>query len=209
DLKAKRTGVIRIGCLPSVASTFLPRRIANFRKTYPGISFRLNDALGDKVIGMVRSGEVEFGITDVHSGANDLESIPLLEEQMCVLFLAGHPIESAHHIDIEELARYDLILMGHGSNARRIVDTAFAASGRMAIAACEASYMSTAVGMVQAGLGIALLPLGGVHHEIDSRFQTRVIDAPGFVRQIAIIKLKQKSLSPAAKEFVQGLHVGV
>lgn len=204
DLRALRTGLVRIGCLPSVAATWLPPRIAQFRAAHPGVSFLLQDALGDKVIAMVTSGEVEFGITDIQP-ATHIDATPLLEDSLCALFLDGHPLQRAKRLDVDVLARHDLILMAHGSNARRIVDSAFAAAGRAALAACEANYMSTAVGMVQAGLGIALLPLSGVPPGIDARLRTRVVDAPGFSRQIALVRLRGKTLSPAAAAFVAQL----
>jgi len=205
DLREKRTGTVRIGCLPSVAATFLPSRIAQFRKSHPGISFSLQDALGDKVMALVKSGDVEFGITDIQADDAALESMPLLLERMCALYLEGHPLDQAAEVGITELGRHDLILMAPGSNARRIVDTGFATQGRVAVAACEAAYMSTAIGMVQAGLGVALLPRGGVALGIDSRLRLREIAAPGFTRQIALVRLKRKTLSPAADVFIRTL----
>lgn len=207
DLRAIRAGIVRIGCLPSVAANFLPPKIAQFRVLFPGISFFLNDSLGDKVIEKVKSGEVEFGITDTHSTESELLVEPLFEENMCVLFLKSHPIQDAAVIDIEELSKHDLILMSQGTNARRIVDSAFAEQGRLPIARCEASYMSTAVGMVQAGLGVALLPVSGVQLQIDSRLQCRVLESSGFTRAIALVQQKNKSLSPAASAFIKTLRV--
>ncbi|WP_345817571.1 LysR family transcriptional regulator (plasmid) [Paraburkholderia sp. PREW-6R] len=201
DLRDVRTGIVRVGCLPSVASSYLPQKIANFRKLYPGVTFALQDALGSRVIALVKSGDVEFGITDIMPGDNDLEGVPLLKEQMCAVYSKGHPIHEAPTIDVEELARHDLILMAPGSNARRIVDLAFASEGRVAVPACEASYMSTAVGLVQAGLGVALLPTSGFNSRSDPALMVRPIMKPEFRRMIAVVRLKHKTLSPAAEAF--------
>jgi len=202
DLRGLRSGTVRIGCLPSVAATFLPPHIARFRKSYPNIYFSLRDAFGDHIISMIRSGEVEFGMTDVWQEEIDLENIPLLEEQMCVLYLHGHPIEKADKIDVEELSKHDLILMIYGSNARRVIDLAFAKQGRVATPTCEATYITTAVGMVRAQLGIALLPNGGLQRGVDPRLRIRSIDAAGFTRHIALVKLRGRSMSPAAQAFM-------
>jgi DNA-binding transcriptional LysR family regulator len=203
-VRAKRSGLVPIACLPSVASSYLPRRIADFRKKHPGIHFRVKDDLGERVVAMVKGGEVEFGIAEeVH--ASELETLPLFVEKMSVLFMKGHPIASARRIDVEELSRHSLILMAPGGHVRRIVDTAFAAAGRQAAPMCEVSYMSSAAGMVQAGLGIALLPASGFDARMDPQFKSRVIQAPGFSRSIAILKLKGRTLSPAAEAFVRSL----
>ena len=204
DLRDKRTGVVRIGALPSMAAGFLPPRIARFRKKHPGVQFLISDTLGDKVVAMVKSGEVEFGVTDIYAGSNT-ETTPIMLEQMCAFYLEGNAIENAAKLDVEELAKHELILLTHGSAARRVVDSAFAACGRLAVAACEVSYMSTAVGMVQAGLGVALLPRRGVQLQIDPRLRCRPIEGAAFTRRIGIIRLKNKTLSPAADAFIQML----
>lgn len=208
DLRDLQTGVVRIGCLPSAASSFLPTRIARFRKSYPQISFSLRDALGSRVIAMIKSGEVEFGITDIKPEDCELEGTPLIEEQMCALYLKGHELDSAAVVDVGELSRHELILMSQGSNARRIVDQAFANEGRVAVPACEATYMSSAVGMVQAGLGVALLPRSGFDLRLDARLRTRPAAAPAFCRTIALMQLKGRTLSPAAAAFAGTLLQG-
>ena len=70
--------------------------------------------------------------TDIHASGN-IETTPVGLEQMCAFYLEGHPIEQAAKLDVEELAKHDLILLIHGSAARRVVDSAFAARGRLAV----------------------------------------------------------------------------
>jgi DNA-binding transcriptional LysR family regulator len=203
DLRAKRMGVVKIGCLPSVAASFLPRAIGEFRKAFPGISFVLKDDFGDRVVARVRAGEVEFGITDVSLDAADLTAVSLFEERMCVFYIEGHAIGRAKRLDVDELAKHELILTAPGSNARRIVDAAFAAAGRVALPTCEVNYMSSAVGLVEAGLGVALLPYGALDLNSHATLKSRAVNAEGFGRPIAVISMKDKTLSPAAHAFMQ------
>ncbi|NYT79054.1 LysR family transcriptional regulator [Alcaligenaceae bacterium] len=202
DVRHKRVGRVRVGCLPSVASLFLPGRIAEFRRHHPGVSFMLSDGLGDQVVSMIKRGDVDFGITDIPPHSPELLSYPLLKETISVLHLVDHPIHAARALNVDELSKHDLILMAHGSTVRHIIDTAFAAQGRAAVATCEASYNTTAIGMVQAGLGIALLPPSGFNLAVDTRLRAREVEAPGFSRQLGIIMLKSKSLSPSAEAFL-------
>ncbi len=204
-LRSKRLGTVRIGCLPSIASTFLPPRIAIYRNQHPNITFLLKDAVGDSVIAAVKNHEVEFGITDITPAAIELDAAPLQKDTICAFYLAGHRLETAATVDVIELCKHDLILSAHGTNTRRMVDNAFAAQGRPALPACEAAYNSTAVGMVQAGLGVALLPPSCVDLNIDPRIRFRIVESPGFTRQIAIVKVRNRTLSPAADNFARQL----
>ena len=211
SLRAKRAGIVRLGCLPSVAASSLPPVIAAFRKKFPGIHFVVRDGLGDQVIRRVRDGEVEFGISDVIANQGDLVSVPLFEERMCAFFPVRHALQKAPRIDIETLVAQDLILMAPGSNARRVVDAAFAAAGRTATPTGEASYMSSAIGMVEAGLGVAVLPASGVNLRGSPRVRQRPIEAPNFTRHIALILVRDRTLSHAAGAFLEMLlsHFGV
>ncbi|MBO9353457.1 LysR family transcriptional regulator [Bordetella petrii] len=202
DLRYKRTGTVRLGCLPSVASLYLPGRIAEFRRHHPGVSFLLSDGLGDQVVTMVTRGDVDFGITDVPHPSPELAIHPLLRETICLLYLAGHPVHKAKRVDIDELCRHDLILMAPGSTVRRLVDTAFAAQGRIAVATCQASYNTTAIGMVKAGLGIALLPASGFDLALDPRLRTRSVDIAGLDRQVSIVRRKDKAMPPSTQAFM-------
>jgi len=151
---------------------------------------------------MVKQGDVDFGITVIPRGAPELTTCPLLNEKISVLFLEGHPVETAPELDVDELSLHELILMAPGSTVRSIVDAAFVAQGRAAVATCEAFYYTTAIGMVQAGLGIALLPPSGFDLAVDERLRARQLNAPGFERQLGIVSLHGKYLSPAAEAFM-------
>ena len=205
QLRSKGGGTIRLACMPSTAASFLPSRIAAFRQRFPKVAFAINDTIGERVIELVKRAEVEFGITDVTPGTADLDVTPLMNDSICAFFLAGHAIERAARVDTEELCRHPLILSAPGTNVRRMVDTAFAAAGRHAFAACEAAYSPSAVGLVRAGLGVALLPPTCVDLELDARLRWRAIEDLGFARQIAIIKLRNRTLSPAAQAFLDEL----
>src|SRR4029453_660664 len=77
---------------------------------------------------------------------------------MHVVFPADHAIGTVPEVTLDVLASHPLILMDPDTSVRAIVDGAFIAAGRLPIPPCEATYMMTAVGMVRAGLGLAILP---------------------------------------------------
>jgi DNA-binding transcriptional LysR family regulator len=121
---------------------------------------------------------------------------------MHVVFLAMHPLRRKRRITLEDLAELPLILMDSETSVRSIVDAAFVAAGRLPIPACEAIYMMTAVGMVKAGLGVTVLPASAKEVRAEPSLKSRVIDDAAFVRPIAGIKKKNRTLPPAARLFL-------
>jgi DNA-binding transcriptional LysR family regulator len=63
--------------------------------------------------------------------------------------------------------------------------------------------MSTALGLVKAGLGIAILPEAVTEMDESGEVRCRSISNPVLTRKIEIIQKKDKSLSPAAGHMVE------
>jgi DNA-binding transcriptional LysR family regulator len=124
---------------------------------------------------------------------------------MHAVYLSPHPLDRTSKITIDSLSRHPLILMDEESTVRQVVDEAFRKSGRSKVAAIEATYMSTAVGMARAGLGVALLPSTAMEAEPSGNLRSRAIDGKSFVRPIFVIRKKGRTLPPASQEFLSSL----
>ena len=101
----------------------------------------------------------------------------------------------------ENLARHPLIMMDEDSTVRQIVDRAFIKNGRTVKPIIEATYMSTAVGMVRARFGVALLPSTAVEAHASGRLRSRPIEGRDFERSVFIIRKAGRSLPPASESF--------
>jgi DNA-binding transcriptional LysR family regulator len=201
-LATQQHGVVRIAALPSFAAGLLPAIISRFRRSNPRMSFVVKDLIASRVNASVRSEEVDIGITGGELSDPDLEILHLTHDKMHVVFPAMHPLGRKRRITLEDLAELPLILMDSETSVRSIVDAAFIAAGRLPIPACEAIYMMTAVGMVKAGLGVTVLPASAKEVRAEPSLKSRVIDDAAFVRPIAVIKKKNRTLPPAARLFL-------
>jgi DNA-binding transcriptional LysR family regulator len=89
---------------------------------------------------------------------------------------------------------------------RKLVDQAFESIGKIAVPAYEATYLSTAAGMVKAGLGVALLPSSASEISELSGLLSRPIKNSILTREIGVIQKAGRSLSPAAESFVKSMR---
>jgi DNA-binding transcriptional LysR family regulator len=205
ELAEKSRGVTRIAALPSICSTILPKAVAQFKKLYPGISVILKDILAQRLVTMVKADEVDFGIGSLNGADPEIQFTLLLTDRIVVVFPPGFALERKRVIQLNDLIGLPLILMDKESSVRRLVDKAFESIGKFAVPAFEATYMSTAAGMVHAGLGVALLPSSAVETGELTGLCCRPIKHPALVREIGIIQKAGRSLSPAAESFVKSL----
>jgi DNA-binding transcriptional LysR family regulator len=208
DLSTKQYGIVRVACLPSVAATVMPTAIATFKARHPGVQFSVRDGVGEKIIGLLKADAVDFGITAGDIDDPEFETRVLMQDHMHAVYLTPHPLHGEKRITAEKLSHYPLIMMDEESTVRRIVDRAFHSAGITIKPIIEATYMATAIGMVQARLGVAILPSTAIEAKPQGRLKSRPIDGRNFNRPILIVRKVGRSLPPASESFLKGLISG-
>ena len=198
--------VIRLACLPSCAASLLPDFIRAFSQDYPEITFVVRDVINCQIAALVRSSEVDFGVSVRDDSQSDLEWTGLFNDDLQAVFRPDDPGARTGKVTAATLAQRPLILMSAGSSVRQTVDEAFAAAGLAPVAACEVNYIATAVALVQAGLGVAVLPSTAAELNSHTDVVTRSIAGPGFTRDIALVMRKGSTLHPSAAAFVARLQ---
>ena len=204
DSVSRVRGVIKLACLPSFAASLLPPIIRDFTREEPGITFVVRDVLNSAVPSLVRSSDVDFGLAVLDESQSDLEWTRLFSDHLHVIYRAGDST-TAEHASAAVLASRPLILMARGSSVREIVDQAFASAGVTAFPTCEVNYMSTAIALVQAGLGLSILPSTAVELKSQTDVLSQPIAEAGFAREIALVKRKGSALHPTAEAFIERL----
>lgn len=206
DVASLRHGSVRVAALPSVAASCLPPIVSQFKADHPRISFVLRDAVNSKVCDLVRSEEVDLGIVHRESSMQDFDAVDLFEDHLHAVYPADHALRSARTITMATLTRYPLVLMDHQTSVRALVDRALLLANKSSTPACEATYITTAIAMVRAGLGIAVLPSTGLELQAYPEIRSAPIADRNLARNVAAIVRKGTSLSPPASLFLQLLQ---
>ena len=210
DLAGRQRGLVTVAALPSVASNLLPPIIAAFSARHRGIVVRLRDGVSQRVTHLVKAGDADFGIGSPTKREAGLRFSPLVTDPIGVVFPPGHALDGQPRVRLEELAALPLILMDREYSVRTLVDSAFESLGTMVVPAYEASYVPTALGLVKAGLGVALIAFSAADEAAtqSAGLRARVIDHPLLVREIGLIESATRSLSPAARQFLEAVREG-
>jgi DNA-binding transcriptional LysR family regulator len=205
DLAGLQRGRLTIAALPSIAAAWLPGLIRSFHALHPGIEIRIADVPATRLQALVRDEEADLGLGPWVSRDRALQFQALLEDRMHVFFPAGHPLEVTRRPTLEKLARYPHVLTGQGTSVREVLHRALEAAGLDVEVVCEVAYLSTAIGMVRAGLGVAILPLSTVSAAPCADLEHRPVASTDLNRQLGLITAKRKAPSPAAAAFITAL----
>lgn len=199
DLKALKSGVVRVAAPQLMACTLMPEVIAAFNKQYPAVQIRLSDCAVEAVHSKVQSGEVDFAIGPERNVSHDIATHSLFEIPFVAVFPPDHALGKLKRVTWVDISRHPLISL-QGEYTQMLSADLQAASGKLTLNPdTEVTFMTTAVSMVRAGLGVttclpyatSILDLYGL--------QTRLLVAPKISRKFYLLTKKERPLSPAAQ----------
>jgi DNA-binding transcriptional LysR family regulator len=197
------SGTVRLACLPTFAASTLPDLIQAFRKRVPQAGFQIRDVVASTVNSLVRNEEADIGLTGGDVFDTSMEVLYEGADRLIVVCPKTHALARKRQVSITDVARTPLVLTAKGTSVRSVVDAALEDVGCAPEIACEPTYMMTAVAMVRGGLGVTILPATAreVHAEPD--LVAKPIDNPAFVRPIALIKKRGRTLPSVTQTFVE------
>jgi DNA-binding transcriptional LysR family regulator len=153
--------------------------------------------------------EADIGLTGGDVFDPMLEVLHTGVDRLVAVCPRAHPLAKKRRIGSSDLARTPLVLTAPGTSVRAVVDAALGELREPFEVACEPTYMMTAVAMVRAGLGVTILPETAREVRAEPGLVVKAIDDPAFVRSIAIIKKRGRTLPAITDRFVGLMRQGV
>ncbi len=203
ELAGLRRGIVHVGVLPSMAVGLLPEAIRKFSQVHPGITVQVSDIVGEKLIEAVKKEEVDFGVGCRIRVDREIRTTPLFADRLCAFVPKAHLLARQESVGLRELAGYPLIVTGKDSSARELLEKSLKREKIPLKIAYSVNYMTTAVGLVRVGLGVAVLPESTGSLEPAAQVRRIAITHPTLSRRIEIIQRKDRSLSPAALKLAE------
>ncbi|MFJ4156355.1 LysR family transcriptional regulator [Pseudomonas sp. NPDC089752] len=198
EVASTRLGQVTVACVPSAAYYFMPRVIAHYHQQFPRIKVKVLDSSAHDVLSAVVEGEADFGLSFMGTLEADVEFEPLVQESYVVACRRDHPLAGRSSVSWEEFYRQDYISLGKTSGNRFLLDQALSGIVPQRQSICETRHVTTMIGLVEAGLGVAAVPLMAMP-AADHPILTRVpLTDPEVMRSVGLIKRRGRTLTPAA-----------
>ena len=200
-LKELRFGVVRVSVPQLMACTLMAEAVGVFAQTFPQLDVRLVDCDVEEVLPKVQSGEVDLGIGPERSNLQDIAAQPLFEMPFMAVFPPAHALARSRRLTWADLLHYPLIsLQGEYSQMLR-TELQGAADSPGFAPQKEVAFMTTALSMVSAGLGVTVcLPYARSLTRLYG-LEVRPISRPTLRRRFYLLTRKDRTLSPAARSF--------
>lgn len=193
-----RAGRVRLVSFPSASSTLVPAALAALRAAHPGTRVSLVDAEPPRSVEMLRDGDCDIALAFRYGASggewDDLTVRPLFTDRLVGLVPEGHRLAAEDTVAIGDLGDESWIA-GCPRCRRQLVDVCEEAGFTPRIDFATDDYPAV-IGLVGAGLGVAVLPELALDSVLTKGARTVAVEPP-VRREIVALTLPDLSQVPA------------
>jgi DNA-binding transcriptional LysR family regulator len=178
-------------------------------KTHPKVNMRLSYRRSDQVYDDVILGAAELGIVAYPQPRAGVDIFPFRDDRLAVVSAPGHPFASKAKVSMAALAGVPLIAFDREAPTRKAIDRLFRERGLELNPIMEMDNVETVKRAVEMGLGVSVLPIASVQHEVAAGTIVAKPFAEGtFTRPIGILLRKGKYLDRASQAVLDAFKAG-
>ncbi len=196
----RRSGMVSIAVLPSIAVKLRPKAIESFKLSNPSIKVNLRDDNARGVHRQVRRGEADFGLSNKWEDYPDLEYTPLFCDRLGLVCLPDHPLaKGTGPVAWRKLKDFPFAGMAQDTGINVLINATEGLPDSVYTPEYEVLTMAAMAGIIEAGLAITALPEQTVPRFTEPPLVYRELCQPVVERQLHIITRKNQPLSKAAQ----------
>lgn len=153
-----RKGALRILANTSVMTESLPEDLADFARQNPEVRLLLEEGWSSEIVRRLLAAEGDVGIIVEGTRTEGLETFPYSTDRIAVVMPADHPLARMPEMKFADVLDDDLIALESGSSMMRLLAEQAVIAERTLQLRVEVRSFEAVCRMVQAGLGLGLLP---------------------------------------------------
>jgi len=204
ELNALRRGKVSIAAGTVQAALLLPQCVQAFNKLYPEITVMLHDVAEKIVLEQVVNGSVDLGLGTIPEDTTELVGTRLMTDEFLVVLHPDDPLVKLRELRWTDLVDRKLIGPQRGNPIRDRLESELARNGILLPLdkiMQEVALPLTIIGMVEGGLGAAIMTSAVVRLATSMGLVVRTPIEPHIKREVSLIQKHGRSLSPAARRF--------
>jgi DNA-binding transcriptional LysR family regulator len=169
-------------------------------KSHPKVNLRLNYRRSDQVYDDVILGSAEIGVVAYPLARAGVDVLPFREDKLAVICPPNHAFASKSKVSLSALGSVPFIAFDREAPTRKAIDKLLRERGVNLTPAMEMDNVETIKRAVEMGLGISVLPIAAVQHEVAlNTLITKPFAEGTFTRPIGLLVRKGKYLDRASQ----------
>lgn len=183
---AAEAGRLVVAAIPTVAPFFLPSFLTEFGRKYPRGQVEVVEDTTARILQLLGAGEVDVAIVAQPFQGDHLQVESLFNEELLVVFPAGHPLAVKKKLGLLDLAREPFVLL---NEAHCLTENTISFCRQNAMAPLvtkQIQQLATVQELVRLGYGISLIPRLAAQVDSSSSRVYRSLTGTQPIRTIAV-----------------------
>ena len=199
-----RAGHLVLACVPTMTHHFLPTIIQAFHARWPQTHVRVIECGADAVLQAVQDGSADFGCGFLVGSGIDASLVfePMLTDPYCLILPPDHVLAGQQEVPWAALKPHKVITAGHRSRNMEVLEAALRGVDWRPVAKYEIDHLSTSLGLVEAGLGIAVVPRSALAAQLPPGMTMRPLIEPRATRSLGLFRRRNWALPSTARQFL-------
>ena len=205
DLRAMadlRSGTVRLAASqPLMAPHAIPAVMVQFRQAHPEIKLSLVDTAWNDLLEQLAEGRIELAFMPEEGLSPSLHCETLFTEELVPVASPSLYRSRRRSLTVNEFAALPVVGVSANAGINRQLRALHQSVGSRFAPVMRATRLSSVIGMMQAGMGVALLD----RHTLASLSGVVELSVQGwhFERKVAIVRDARRPLSPPAERFAK------
>lgn len=201
------SGVVRLSANMSSIIGYLPERLKSFMTTFPHVKLALSEDDTKDVIRSCLDDKADVGVgvrVDTPSG---LDSWYFASDPLLVVVPVGHALAGEQTIRFKQALQYPLIGVHPGGSLDSLLHENAKAAGSTVSMAVQVSSFDAACRMVEAGLGVCIIPHSAASAYAGTRkFARRPLAETWGARELWIYSLRKSPRLRSVQALINALQ---
>ncbi len=206
ETRALAHGRVLVGVLPTIAPYLLPQVLPPFSKAFPGIGVVVQEDTTAQLLGLLAAWELDLAIASLPIRDERFQTEPLLTEELLVALPPSHRLAQRKSIRMVDLESEHFILMKEGHCLGDQVLNFCTRRDFHPSVLCRSAQIETIRALVQAGMGISLIPAMACQAARPPQPRYRSLTPPLPRRAVVAVWLRDRPPGRAAGAFLQHLR---
>lgn len=206
DISTSKSGELRIGCPATPAKYIMPRLIARFKETYPGIRIVLNQRLSSEMVENLLAQRDELAFVRFRPEEKRLKVKVIGSETMVLVAASESRLVTTQEMSISRLPKLPSIVPMKGSGVRDVIFEYLNLFKVVPNIVMESGSIDLTKELIRQDTGVSFLERYAVAEELKcgALRAVRILEGSPGIR-FGIGYLQRKSLSPSAWAFLRML----
>jgi len=174
-----KLGLLRIGFISTAGTEIVPNIVGQYRELNPEVEFSLRAITTADQVQMLETGSLDIGFLRLPIGEHSaLEVVTVHREQFALVVPATHKLAKRKRVRLSEVSGQDFVMYerSYAPGFHDLIVGILRDAQIVPNISQTAAEISTLIALVDAHMGIAVLPASAVKHSVASVIACDIVD---------------------------------